>query len=160
MNLIPRRRGQYGLWVDPLRELEKLQNDMSSLFNLSITDPNKTSSEGNLTNYALSPLVDCHEDKDNILVKVDLPGIDKKNIEVNVEDCVLTIKAERQSEDKSKEHGARLTERYSGHLYRQLSFSTAIDETKVVAEYKDGVLSLTLPKKEEAKPKQIKVDIK
>jgi HSP20 family protein len=160
MNLIPRRRNQSGFWVDPFRELDRIQNEMNSLFNWSITDGRDRDKEAGFLSYAVSPSVDYDEDENNVMIKADLPGIDKKNIDVHVQDGVLTIKGERKEEEKSKKHGARVTERYYGSFYRQISLPTAVDETKVAAEYKDGVLSLTLPKKEEAKPKQIKVDVK
>ncbi|MCA9395905.1 MAG: Hsp20/alpha crystallin family protein [Candidatus Omnitrophica bacterium] len=159
MNLIPRRRNTGGFWVDPFKELDRIHQDMNSLLNWSITDGREGNKEGQVV-YAASPSIDYEEDENNVLIKADLPGIDKKNLDIRVQDGTLTIKGERSEEQKSKNNGARVTERYYGSFFRQITLPVAVDESKIAAEYKDGVLSLTLPKKEEAKPKQIKVEVK
>jgi HSP20 family protein len=133
---------------------------MNSLFNWSFSTPRDRDKEGSLVSYTMSPSIDYDEDENNVIIKADVPGIDKKNIDVRITDGMLTIRGERKEEKKSKQNGARVTERYQGTFYRQVALPTAVDETKISAEYKDGVLHLTLPKKEEAKPKQVKVDVK
>jgi HSP20 family protein len=160
MNIVPRRKNQSVFAFDPFKELDRIHGDMNSLLNWSFSDGRDHDKVTGLLNHALSPSIDYEEDENNVMIKADLPGIDKKNISVNLQDGVLTIKGERHEEQKSKDGGARVTERHFGQFYRRLSLPTAVDEAKVTAEYKDGVLSLTLPKKEEAKPKQTKIEVK
>jgi HSP20 family protein len=156
MNIVPRRK-ESGFWLDPFRELEKIQRDMSSLLNLSLSD-------GQMADQALiethfSPSIDYDETDQDVIVRADLPGVDRKAIEVTLQDGLLTIRGERRQEHKDKTDGARRVERFSGQFYRRIALPTAVDESKIKAEYKDGVLEITLPKKEEVKPKQIKVDV-
>jgi HSP20 family protein len=108
----------------------------------------------------LAPRLDVIEREDEFLVKAELPGVKKDDIEVSLEDGVLTITAETKSETEEKE-GERVIrqERRYGKYLRSLRLGKEIDERKVKAAYKDGVLELTLPKAEEVKPKKISVDV-
>lgn len=106
------------------------------------------------------PTLDIAEDKTNITIKADLPGLKQEEIEVNVdENDVLTIKGERKAEAESKEKNYHKIERVYGAFERSLQLNTAIDKEKIKATYKNGVLDITLPKIEKAKPKQIRVDL-
>jgi len=116
--------------------------------------------ENELLNSGWIMPVDIHESKDNVVVRVDLPGTNKEDIDITVQDNVLTIRGERKQEVKQKEHDILREERVYGAFSRTFRLPAEVAQEKVSAEYRDGVLSLTLPKKEEAKPKQIKVAIK
>jgi HSP20 family protein len=100
-----------------------------------------------------------HDSKDNLVVRADLPGLKKEDIEVSIQDGILVIRGEKKEEAERKGNGAVRTERFYGSFHRAVSLPAAVDDAKVKASYKNGVLELTLPKKEEAKPKQIKIDL-
>jgi len=153
MNVV--RRKNNGFWTDPFRELDRVQRDLGSLFDALV--PREEGRSEQLANWA--PPVDITETENEYLVKADLPGLDKKDIDVTVENGVLTIKGEKKEEHESKKKGMHRSERYFGSFYRAIALPSGIDETKLSAKHKNGVLELTLPKTEEAKPKQIKVDI-
>jgi HSP20 family protein len=105
-----------------------------------------------------APRLDVHENKDSYTIKADLPGMEKKDIQVTVEDGVLSIRGERQSQQETGEGGNwHRLERHYGSFLRSLDVGDSVDAEKVKAEYKDGVLTLTLPKKEAAKPRLIDV---
>jgi HSP20 family protein len=104
-----------------------------------------------------NPAVDLYEDKDNVFVKAELPGLKKEDIDVSLEDGVLTISGERKSEEKVEGKEARRSERFYGQFRRGITLSSEVKADQVTATYKDGVLTVTLPKVEAAKPKQIEV---
>ena len=106
-----------------------------------------------------SPALDVFDDKDNLVVKVELPGLKKDEINISLHDGVLTISGERKQEHESKEGESFRSERYFGKFQRSVTLPTAVDSNKVAASYKDGVLTVELPKAEEAKPKQIAVSV-
>ena len=105
-----------------------------------------------------NPFVDIFENADAVVVKAELPGMNLKDIEVRLENNVLMLKGERHFEKETKEENYHRVEREYGTFSRAFSLPTAVKEDKVVAEYKDGILKITLPKKEEAKPKAIKIE--
>ena len=106
-----------------------------------------------------SPALDVSDDKDNLVVKVELPGMKKDEINLSLHDGVLTISGERKHESEKKEGGTFRSERYFGKFHRSVTLPTAVDANKVTAAYKDGILTVELPKAEEAKPKQIAVNV-
>jgi len=106
-----------------------------------------------------SPALDVFDDKDNLVVKVELPGLKKDEINLSLHDGVLTISGERKQERETKEGESFRSERYFGKFQRSVTLPTAVDGSKVNAAYKDGVLTVDLPKAEEAKPKQIAVSV-
>ena len=103
------------------------------------------------------PPVDIYETDNEIVVKTDLPGIDPKDLDIRIENNVLTIKGERKMEQTVKDDSYHRIESVYGTFTRSFSLPAAVEEDKIKAEYKDGVLRVTLPKKQQAKPKQIKV---
>ena len=107
---------------------------------------------------AVAPRADIHETKNEFVVDVDLPGMKKEDIEVSVDEGVLTIKAERKYEKNSDTDVAHRTERYYGVQTRSFQLPTGVDASKTKADYTDGALTVTLPKMEEVKPKAIKVN--
>jgi len=103
------------------------------------------------------PTLDVHEDKEGYTIEVELPGMKREEIEVTLQNDSLVISGERKSEILKEETAVHRQERYFGKFSRALTFPTAVAGDKVKASYKDGVLSITLPKADEAKPKQITV---
>ena len=106
-----------------------------------------------------APAFDVYEEKDNFVVKAELPGMKKEDINVSLHDGDLIISGERKSETKSEGTEIYRAERFFGKFQRSVSLPASVAAAKVSAEYKDGVLTVTLPKAEEAKPKQIEVNV-
>jgi HSP20 family protein len=103
--------------------------------------------------------LDVVEEKEQYILKADLPGIKKEDIKVSVENGILTIEGERKSETEDKDKQFHRVERSYGRFVRSLNLGTSIDSSKIHAHYKDGVLQLTVPKAEEIKPKSIDVHV-
>jgi HSP20 family protein len=106
-----------------------------------------------------TPALDLFEDKDNVYVKLELPGMKKEDIDLSLHDGSLSISGERKSEEKFKDAEVYRSERFYGRFQRTVTLPTSVAADKVKAQYKDGVLMITLPKAEEAKPKHIDVNI-
>ena len=106
-----------------------------------------------------TPLVDVYETKDGIRLMVELPGVKQEDIEVSIEADNLTLKGERKRETEVKENQYHRIERSYGKFQRSILLPEAVDASRVKATYRDGVLEIQLPKKEEAKPKEIKVEV-
>ena len=106
-----------------------------------------------------APAVDLYEEKDDIVVKVELPGMDKENIEVNLTDHTLTIKGEKKKEAETKEKDYYRSERSYGAFLRTLELPKEVHADKVKANFKNGILEVRLPKTEEAKAKEVKVKV-
>ena len=106
-----------------------------------------------------TPALDMHEDKDNVYVRLELPGMKKEDIELSLHDGSLSIAGERKGEEQSKDAEVYRAERFFGRFQRTITLPTAVAVDKVKAHYADGVLTVTLPKAEEAKPKRIDVKV-
>jgi HSP20 family protein len=104
-----------------------------------------------------SPAVDIFETEGEIVVKAELPGMERNDIAVNLEKNVLSVKGERRFTKETKDDNYHRIERSYGTFSRAFSIPTTVDEEKIKADYKDGVLKIVLPKKEQAKPKQIRI---
>ena len=104
-----------------------------------------------------TPLCDIQEDGNDIVVAAELPGIDRSDIDVQVENNILTLKGERKREKAFQSENAYRTERFYGSFTRSFTLPVTVDTEKIRAEYRDGVLTVHLPKVEEAKPRKIKV---
>jgi HSP20 family protein len=107
-----------------------------------------------------APAVDLYEDKDSFIVKAELPGLKREDIEVSLHDGALTISGERKTEENVEDAETHRVERFYGRFHRAITLPKAVKADKVAAQYRDGVLTVTLPKSEEAKPKQIEVSVK
>ena len=105
------------------------------------------------------PAVDVYETEDSYVLKADLPGVSKEDIKIDVNNNALTIKGEKKFEEKTEKENYMRVERSYGSFTRTFTLSEKVDSGNIKAAYKDGVLEVTLPKKEEAKPKEIKVEI-
>ncbi len=154
MNLVPWRGRESGL--DLFEDLEEFQKEMNRLFNVTLHHPGKKGNGGALW----APAVDIIDEKDMIRVRAELPGMKKEEIEVSVNNDTLSITGEKKEEKEIKEKDYVRSERYYGSFHRAFTLPAGVDPQKVNASYKDGVLEIALPKREDAKPKQIKVDIK
>src|SRR5215813_6336976 len=140
---------------DPFRDLSLLQDRMNRLFN----DAGRTwrPDEPSATT-TWSPAVDIFETENEIMVQAELPGVDRKDITLHLENNVLTLKGERRFEKETKQENYHRIERAYGGFSRAFSIPAIVDEEKIRADYKDGILKIGLPKKEQVKPKQIKIE--
>ena len=138
---------------EPFRGVSSLQNQINRLFNEAFD----RSEEGSLTPWA--PAVDIYETEQELVVKADLPDVKPEDLDIRVENNVLTIRGERKFEKKVSEDKYLRVERAYGSFSRSFSLASTVNAEAIKADYKDGVLALTIPKREEAKPKQIKVQV-
>jgi HSP20 family protein len=132
-----------------------LHNELDRLFESSFGELTRGSQLLSIWN----PAVDLYEDKDSLIVKAELAGMKKEDIDVSLHDGVLSISGERRREDKQDDAETYRSERFVGRFQRSISLPSPVDGNKVKAQYQDGVLTITLPKTEEAKPKQIPVNV-
>lgn len=142
---------------DPFRELTTLQDRMNRLFQESYAPLGRR--EENLGMGTFVPPVDVYEDEHNITLKMEVPGIDQKDIDVRLENNVLTVHGERKFEKDEKQENYQRIERSYGSFTRSFTLPSTVDTENVNAEYENGVLKIKLAKKAEAKPKQIKVNV-
>ncbi len=140
---------------EPFREFSTLQDRMNRLFR----ETQGNSQEEPLTSSSFAPAVDVYEDEHNVTLKIEVPGIEEKDIDVRIENNTLTVHGERKIEKEEKEENYRRVERQYGSFTRTFNLPPTVDAEKVQADYDKGVLKVTLPKKAEAKPKQIKVNV-
>jgi len=138
---------------DPYREVIALQNRVNSLFR----DMNE--GESPLTTASFVPAVDVYEDAQKVMLKLEVPGIDQKDLDVRVENHTLTVKGERKFEAEETEENFHRIERRYGSFYRAFTLPSTVDTESVSASYNAGVLKLELKKKPEAQPKQIQVKV-
>jgi len=139
---------------DPFREFSTLQDRMNRLFRDSFGDR-----EDALTTSTFAPPVDVYEDEHQVTLKIEVPGIDEKDIDVRVENNVLTVHGERKFEKEEKEENYRRVERQYGSFTRSFTLPNTVDTESVQANYDKGLLKIQLAKKAEAKPKQIKINV-
>jgi HSP20 family protein len=140
---------------DPFREFSTLQDRMNRLFHDSFGEGREEA----LTTTAFAPPVDVYEDEHNVTLKIEVPGIDEKDIDVRIENNTLTVHGERKFEKEEKEENYRRVERQYGSFTRSFTLPNSVDTDSVSANYDKGVLKIKLAKKAEAKPKQIKVNV-
>ncbi len=144
---------------DPFRDVVTLQDRMNRLFDQALSKTRAGDEEG-LTASTWLPAVDIFETADSIVMKAELPGVSRENIDIQVRDNTLALKGERTFEREVKDENYLRIERSYGAFQRAFSLPTAIQQDKIKAVFKDGVLEVTMPKAEEAKPKQVKIDVK
>jgi HSP20 family protein len=138
---------------DPFREAVALQNRVNSLFR----DLNE--GESAVATAGFVPPVDIYEDAQKVVLKLEVPGIDQKDLDVRVEDHTLTVKGERNFEKEEKEENFHRIERRYGSFYRAFTLPNTVNTENVAASYNAGVLKLELKKKPEAQPKQIEIKV-
>ena len=135
--------------------LSSLRDELDRLFESPWTELARTSQL--LSGW--TPALDVHEDKDNFVVQAELPGMKREEIDVSLHDGALSISGERKTEKKCEEAEVYRAERFFGKFQRTVTLPAPVAADKVKAQYKDGVLTITLPKTEAAKPKQIEVNV-
>lgn len=140
----------------PFRDVVSIQDEMNKLFDDFFGRPVLRTE---WTESAWNPSVDVSEDKDNVIIKAEMPGINKEDIKISVQDGVLTLKGEKKQEKEEKDKNYHRIERSYGSFCRSFQLPTSVKSDKVKAGYKDGVLSIALPKTEEVKPKEIPISI-
>jgi len=141
---------------DPLRDLATMQNRINRFVRESYSPEGP---EEALTTTSFAPPVDIYEDEHTIALKMEVPGIDEKDIDVRIENTTLTVHGERKFEKEEKEENFRRVERQYGSFTRSFTLPSSVDTAQVSANYDKGVLKISLAKKAEAKPKQIKVNV-
>ncbi len=151
-----RWRSRRDVW-DPFKYLADLQEDMNRLFDLSLARLPRED-VGGVAEWL--PAVDIVDEKDRVRIKADLPGVNKDDVDIRIEDGVLSIKGERKEEKEEKDKNFYRKECFYGSFERSVALPAEVDANKAEASYKDGVLEIILPKKEESKPKQIKLKVK
>jgi HSP20 family protein len=140
---------------DPFQNLATLQDQVNRLFESPLAGRRAESS--NLTAWA--PAVDIYETENELVIKADLPDINEKDLDVRLENNMLTIRGERKFEQKVKEDNYLRIERTYGSFSRSFSLPTTVNTESIHAEYKNGVLTVQLPKRAESKPRQVKVNV-
>ncbi|HTQ60023.1 MAG TPA: Hsp20/alpha crystallin family protein [Candidatus Solibacter sp.] len=139
---------------EPFRRATTLQDQVNRIFSDVLE---RSGEESSLTSWA--PAVDIYETEHELVVKADLPDVDPKNLDIRVENNILTICGERKFEKKVSEENYLRVERAYGAFSRSFSLANTVNSEAINADYQNGVLTLTVPKREEAKPKQIKVNV-
>ena len=154
MSLIRYQTPRSVMWPS-LDRWANLRDDLDTLLELPFLD-----SRGRQAQLfsGWTPALDLYQNNDNIVAIVELPGMRKEDIEISLHDGTLTIAGERKEQTREGDNAAR-TERFTGKFRRSITLPTRVDADKVSATYKDGILTVTLPKAEEAKPKQIQVNV-
>lgn len=141
---------------EPFREFSTLQDRMNRLFHDSYGSEGR---EDALTTTGFAPKADVYEDEHNVILKIEVPGVDEKDIDVRVENNTLTVHGERKFENEEKEENYLRVERSYGSFTRSFTLPSTLDTANVTADYDDGVLKIKLAKRAEAKPKQIKINV-
>ena len=150
MSIIRYRTPELATW-SPFNRLSSLRDLLDSAFQLASSAPESTS--------GWLPALDVFEDDDKVTVQVELAGMRKEDFDISLQDDMLTISGERKSESEKREGESFRSERFFGRFSRSITLPSPVKAEEVKAAYEDGVLTVTLPKAEEAKPKKIQVNL-
>jgi len=153
MTLLRWQRPEVPQW-SPFRHLSSLREEIDRLFESPMAE--LTQSSGQFLNGWMPP-VDLYEDKDNLHLKTELPGMSKDDIEISIHDGVLTLSGERKLDEKYESAETYRSERCLGRFQRTLTLPSQVNADKVKAHYQDGILTVLMPKAEESKPKHIEI---
>ena len=134
----------------PFRLANRLHEDLDRLFRLGIPDQDESVSEW-------LPSVDINEDEQRFVVRADLPGVDSKDIDITMDNGVLTVEGNRTAQNQEEKGGYRRVERVTGRFHRRFSLPDSADTSEITAENRNGVLEIVIPKQEQRKPKRISV---
>ena len=143
--------------ISPFGDLLGIQDEINRLFDATVG--RRPFERMGLFEGEWAPAVDVLEDENKVVVKAELPGMNEKDIEVSILGDTLTIKGEKRKEEEKKDKQYHRVERVYGAFHRSISLPASVASDKVKASFKNGILEIEMPKKEEAKPKQIKVDV-
>jgi HSP20 family protein len=151
MRLIRWQRPEVGTW-EPFNHLSTLRDEINRLFEVPHADGGRESEF-----FGWAPPMDLYEDKNNLVVRAELPGMKKEEIDISLHEGSLVISGERKLEAENNDGDASRSERFFGRFQRALQLPKPVNAEGVNATYQDGILTVTLPKTEESKPKQITV---
>ena len=154
MSLIRYQTPYLQTW-NPANRLSTLRDEMNRLFDFSL--PAWAPEDRSFSGW--NPALDVYQDQDHVYVKCELPGLKKEQIDISLHENTLSISGERKNERETKEGETSRTERFFGRFSRSVTLPTLVQGDNVKAQYKDGILTVTLAKAEEAKPRQIKVQL-
>lgn len=141
----------------PLGLLNQIQRDMNQLLEKHYSEDQNDEDSSKVVTSHWSPAVDIREDENQFVLQADLPGVDIKDIDVTMDNGVLTIKGQRENVKKEERNGYHRVERVRGSFYRRFSLPDTADASRIDAKGKNGVLEITIPKLEKAQPKKIEV---
>ena len=156
MSLIRYQPPELSTW-NPIYRFSTLRDEMNRLFELTAPGFGGTREDRLLGVW--NPALDVFQDKDHVFVKCELPGMKKEDIEISLHENTLTVSGERKQERELKEGDSYRSERFFGRFHRSVTLPVPVQANNVTAQYKDGILAVTLAKAEEAKPKQIEVQV-
>ena len=142
---------------EPVRELNTIQSEMNRLFNTFFDAP--TPGNGMLAQRRWLPAMDLVETEDDFVLRADLPGLSEDDVNIEVEDNVLTVSGERKAEHEERKEGYYRVERSSGHFSRSLTLPDGIDPAAVKAQFDRGVLEVRIPKPEARKPRKVAISV-
>lgn len=153
--MAPSRAFRNFVTLDPFREMFDLQRRLNQLFDGNV----QTASSEGVALSTWTPAVDIYEDENAYIIKLELPEVSREDAKINLHENTLSISGERRFENEDKRDGYHRVERSYGQFYRSFTLPPNVNTEAINAQFKDGILRLTLPKKEEARPKQIEVSI-
>jgi HSP20 family protein len=139
---------------DPFRDLVTIRDKMNRLFEDAVTQRGE---EKELVASSWAPAVDIYEDESQLVLTAEIPGLSEKDVEIKIEDNVLSIQGERKLEKETREENYHRIERAYGSFYRSFTLPNYVDEDKIRAEHENGVVKITMPKKAELKPRKVKI---
>jgi HSP20 family protein len=142
---------------DPFRQVSRLQDRMNTIFEDFL---GRKLEDADFFAGAWAPPVDILEDANDLILRAELPGLKAEDVDIRIENNILTLRGERKSESKEDSANYHRRERSCGAFSRSFSLPSTVQQEKVAAEFKDGILQVTLPKREETKPKQISIKVK
>ena len=140
---------------NPMNDMFNFRRPLSRVFD-DFFPQNTTTKDGSLT-WGWNPVVDIYDNENSIVFKAELPGVSKKDIEIDIKDRVLTLKGERSADNEVNEDNYYRRERTYGRFERSFTLPANVDSDKIKADYNDGVLKIEVPKPENQKPKQVTV---
>ncbi|HET8575600.1 MAG TPA: Hsp20/alpha crystallin family protein [Methylomirabilota bacterium] len=141
--------------LDPFRDLSDIQSEMNRLFDAFVSRPTLPAG----VDRVWAPAVDMYETRDELVVEAELPGLSEKDIHLSITRDMLTLRGERQWSQEAKQEGLYRGERWFGKFERTVPLPVPVQADKVKAQYRDGVLTVKLPKTEEIKPKEIRIEV-
>jgi len=141
-------------WLS-VRDINDVQSEMNRLYDSFFGGP----TQSGVSERVWAPVADMHETKDELVIKLDLPGMNEKDIQVSITGGLLSVRGQRQQTEEVKQDSYYKAERWAGRFERSFQLPIPVQTDKVRATYRDGVLTVTLPKVEAVKPKDIKIDV-
>ncbi|HJS95294.1 MAG TPA: Hsp20/alpha crystallin family protein [Solirubrobacteraceae bacterium] len=144
---------------EPVRELHTMQNEMNRLFNTFFDSPTPSNGSGHGVARRWIPAMDVVETEDHFVLRADLPGLAESDVNIEVEDNVLTVSGERKSEHEQKGEGYYRVERSFGSFSRSLTLPEGIDADSIQASFDNGVLEVRIPKPEQPKPRKVQISL-